>query len=170
MPAAIHAKNKKSPPGVKDDTLLMSIILVRLGRLNEIFISSIHEKVFGDMKVGYGEPMVVAAMVLEGPPYRSSPTELCRRSLLTSGGMTKTLGRLEKANLIKRIYDPNDRRALLVELTPEGEAIGREVLAQQTAHYADLLGGDGTKGYRHLRSILTKLEQTLGKPDTRGYL
>lgn len=49
-----------------------------------------------------------------------TPTELCRSTLLTSGGMTKVLKQLEKDGLIRRLDNTEDRRSRLVELTDAG--------------------------------------------------
>jgi DNA-binding MarR family transcriptional regulator len=40
--------------------------------------------------------------------------------MLSSGGMTKRLDRLESAGLIERLPDPNDRRGTLISLSPRG--------------------------------------------------
>jgi len=158
------------PAGIDADVLLMSGILTRVGRLNELFLSSVTRKVFGSMKHGYGEPWVVYILTLGGPPYRSSPTVLCRRSLLTSGGMTKTLGKLEGAGLITRIYDANDRRALLVELTPKGQEWGMALMREVAESYEDVFGRDAKRHYEVLRTILTALEGLTGQVDTRSLI
>jgi DNA-binding MarR family transcriptional regulator len=158
------------PADIDGDMLKVAMLLARLGRLNELFISAVNGKVFKSMKHGYGEPWVLVTLVLQGPPYRSSPTELSRRSLLTSGGMTKTLGRLEEAGLITRSYDANDRRALLVELTEKGQDWGRDLLRQVAADYAAVFGADATKSYAPLRSILSRLETLLGQTNTEKWV
>jgi DNA-binding MarR family transcriptional regulator len=51
---------------------------------------------------------------------RSSPGELAVSLELSSGAMTSRLDRLEEAGLVRRLPDPDDRRAVVVELTEEG--------------------------------------------------
>ena len=46
--------------------------------------------------------------------------DLQRSLMLSSGGMTKRLDRLEAAALIERHADPNDRRGTLISLTAAG--------------------------------------------------
>ena len=46
----------------------------------------------------------------------STPTEISRYTGLTSGATTAMLDRLEKANLIIRKSNPNDRRGVLIEI------------------------------------------------------
>jgi DNA-binding transcriptional ArsR family regulator len=45
---------------------------------------------------------VLAALRRSGTPYELNPTELSRAMLLSSGGMTKRLDRLEAAGLVER--------------------------------------------------------------------
>ena len=47
--------------------------------------------------------------------------QLARAAMLTSGGMTGQADRLANAGLVVRRPDPEDRRAVLVSLTPEGK-------------------------------------------------
>ncbi len=49
-----------------------------------------------------------------------TPTELAEALLLTGGGMTVRLHRLEEAGLITRHPNPHDRRGVLVRLTSTG--------------------------------------------------
>jgi DNA-binding MarR family transcriptional regulator len=49
-----------------------------------------------------------------------SPGELGEELLLSSGAMTNRLDKLEAAGFVAREPDPNDRRALIVRLTPAG--------------------------------------------------
>ncbi len=54
------------------------------------------------------------------PDRGLAPTELADALLLTGGGMTVRLHRLQKAGLINRHPNPHDRRGVLVRLTPTG--------------------------------------------------
>ena len=67
-----------------------------------------------------GEFGVLIELRLAGSPYRMTPTQLYNRSLVTSGGMTGRIDRLERRGLVCRSPDPDDRRSVLVELTDSG--------------------------------------------------
>lgn len=54
------------------------------------------------------------------PERGLTPTELANASLLTAGGMTVRLQRIQKAGLINRHPNPNDGRGVLVRLTQTG--------------------------------------------------
>lgn len=58
--------------------------------------------------------------------------------MLTTGGMTGRLDKLERAALLRRSPDPHDRRGLQVTLTEKGltvidEAVGAGLAAQTAA-------------------------------------
>ncbi|MFJ3905706.1 MarR family winged helix-turn-helix transcriptional regulator [Streptomyces sp. NPDC090025] len=90
---------------------------------------------FGGMSLG--EFDVLATLRRSGEPYTLSPRELTATLMITTGGMTGRLDKLERGGLITRSPDPNDRRGLRVTLTDEGrELVDRAVgagLAQQHA-------------------------------------
>lgn len=63
-----------------------------------------------------------------GPPLEASPTELSQALHLTTGAMTRRLDRVELAGLLRRLPHDTDRRAIVVQLTPEGvEIVDRAV-------------------------------------------
>ena len=52
-----------------------------------------------------------------------SPTNLYKATILSSGGMTKILKKLQSKNLISRIPSNEDKRSMLVKIEPKGEQI-----------------------------------------------
>jgi DNA-binding MarR family transcriptional regulator len=81
------------------------------------------EETLGEFGLAYGEWEVLTSLRWVGPPYRQSPGQLSAKAELSTGAMTNRLDRLEKAGLVRRLPDPNDRRALEVELTEEGREV-----------------------------------------------
>ena len=55
---------------------------------------------------------LLAALRRAGRPYELNPTELMRATLVSSGGMTKRLDRLEEAGLVERSRTPATAAAL----------------------------------------------------------
>lgn len=78
------------------------------------------EALFARHGLERGEFDVLATLQRNGPPYRLSPTELYTALMVSSGGLTYRLKRLEARGLICRIPSPDDGRSLIVELTAEG--------------------------------------------------
>ncbi|MBK3645539.1 MarR family winged helix-turn-helix transcriptional regulator [Streptomyces sp. MBT33] len=94
------------------------------------------EKAYAPYGISRGEFDVLATLRRSGEPYTLSPRQLSATLMLTTGGMTGRLDKLENAGLLRRSPDPHDRRALQVTLTEKGlEVIDRAVgagLAVQT--------------------------------------
>ena len=65
--------------------------------------------------------------------------EFQRSLMLSSGGTTKRLDRLEAAGLIARQPDPNDRRGTLITLTPAGLQLISQAVPAVTRHEAELV-------------------------------
>jgi DNA-binding MarR family transcriptional regulator len=94
-------------------------IIGRMGRLAKYLERAIQET-FSEFGLTVGEFDVLAALRRSGQPYQLSPTELFNTLMVSSGGMTHRLDRLEQAELVKRIPDPSDRRGTRIELTDKG--------------------------------------------------
>lgn len=108
---------------------------------------------------------VLAMLRQVGMPHRLTPTQLYSALRVSSGTMTNRIDQLERAGLVVRIPDPQDRRGLLVELTPQGletvdalvathASVGqRLVSALSPDEQESLVGG--------LRTLLRAMEQAL---------
>ncbi|AQS63358.1 MarR family transcriptional regulator [Rhizobium rhizogenes] len=66
---------------------------------------------------------VLATLRRSGPPYRLSPGDLLAMTMVSSGTMTNRIDQLEKAGLVERIHNPQDRRSVLISLTERGLAV-----------------------------------------------
>lgn len=76
-----------------------------------------------------GEFDILATLRRHPGPGGLTPTWLLKSVMLSSGGMTSRLDKLERLGLIVRKADPDDRRGVVVELT----AKGRRTIDQATA-------------------------------------
>jgi len=100
---------------------------------------------------------LLATLRRSGPPFALRPSDLTGTLMLTSSGTTKRLDKLEEAGLIARGPDPNDRRAILITLTPEGKDLIDGVTAAHLANEASLLEGLSAAEQRELAALLRKL-------------
>lgn len=69
---------------------------------------------------------VLATLRRSGPPYRLSPGDLLAMTMVSSGTMTNRIDQLEKAGLVERVHNPQDRRSVLISLTKSGLTIVEE--------------------------------------------
>jgi DNA-binding MarR family transcriptional regulator len=67
-----------------------------------------------------GEFDVLATLRRSGAPYALTPTDLYRSLMISSGGLTARLDKLERAGLVRRRASGRDGRSTIVELTPSG--------------------------------------------------
>lgn len=89
---------------------------------------------------------VLAALRRSGPPYRLSPGQLLRETGVTSGTMTNRVDRLSARGLVARTDHPDDRRGVLVGLTPAGRAAVDAAMDDLiSAEHAILAGLAGTR-------------------------
>ncbi len=100
---------------------------------------------------------VLAMLRRAGPPYRRTAGELQQSALITSGGMSQRLERLEAAGLISRHMHPSDRRKVEVELTATGMALVDEVTGALMANESKLLDVLDPAEQTQLRALLKKL-------------
>ena len=87
------------------------------------------EETTAEHGLGFGEWHLLARLFNSKQPL--SPGELSKRLELSSGAMTNRLDHLERRGLVRRRAHPDDRRALLVELTPEGTRLYRTTVNAQ---------------------------------------
>lgn len=82
---------------------------------------------------------VLSALRRAGSPYELSPGKLLTQTLVTSGTMTNRIDRLEAHGLVARHRSPDDRRGVIVGLTPEGLRRVDDAMADLLDVEADLL-------------------------------
>ena len=107
---------QRARPQTKADPIHVIGRIIWLGRQYEEAVT----RMPSNPGLSYSDYDVIATLRRAGSPYELTPTELGKRVLLTSGGLTACLRRLEAAGLISRRGVPQDRRMLLARLTPKG--------------------------------------------------
>jgi DNA-binding MarR family transcriptional regulator len=100
---------------------------------------------------------VLSALRRQGPPYELSPGALLHITLVTSGTMTNRIDRLERAGLVGRHPDPQDKRGVLVRLTAEGSARVDAALADLLTSERALLHPIPARSRRTLADLLRDL-------------
>jgi DNA-binding MarR family transcriptional regulator len=115
------------------------------------------EAVYAEFGINRGEFDVLATLRRSGEPYQLTPTELCDTMMLTSGGMTGRIDRLERRGLVRRSQHPSDRRALVVTLTAEGRAIVEEAVSAGLAAQREVLERLPAKSRAQLAILLRDL-------------
>jgi len=93
---------------------------------------------------------------------------------ITSGTMTGVLDTLERNGHIQRLTDPGDRRRVLVDVTPEAQAVLNQVLPEVVQSTTAVLDGfpvDELEAFletlARIREAIAGLPEDLGSPTAR---
>jgi DNA-binding MarR family transcriptional regulator len=138
------------------DLLPMEVV----GRLSEasLLMTRIRlEPLFAKFELQSGEFDVLATLRRSGAPYALTPTQLYDATMISSGGMTNRLDRLERAALIERQPNPDDRRGVLVGLTAKGIELMARVVPAHLENERNALQALTPQEQKTLNTLLAKL-------------
>jgi DNA-binding MarR family transcriptional regulator len=94
------------------------------------------------------------------PDRRLRMTDLAQATMLSSGGMTRLVGRLEQRGLVRRDPDPDDARAFQASLTQAGRTSLAQARITHDEVIASLLGEHLTpRAAQTLAGLLDKVLQ-----------
>lgn len=108
-------------------------IIARLHRLADDLRNEL-VATYADFGLGEGEFDVLATLRRQGEPFELAPGEIARRTMVTSGAVSKRIDRLEADALVERREAAGDRRGRVVALTPAGR---ERIDAAFAAHVAN---------------------------------
>jgi MarR family 2-MHQ and catechol resistance regulon transcriptional repressor len=98
-------------------------------------------------------------------------SEIQDKVLLASGSMTAAVDRLEKLGLVVRKASPSDRRARVLELTPEGKRLAASCFEQHAKDLEALMSplSEKEKGqtYRSLKKLGLLAAEKLGEQEAK---
>jgi DNA-binding MarR family transcriptional regulator len=129
----------------------------RLSDASERVLRDHMNPLFAEAGLQPGEFDVLATLRRSGDPYLLSPTRLYETMMISSGGMTDRLDRLERAGLIERRPDPKDRRGKLIALTAAGKRVIDETIGRHVANEVRLLSVLTSAEQKKLNALLKKL-------------
>jgi DNA-binding MarR family transcriptional regulator len=136
-------------------------IVGRLKRLSRLVDNALHEFF---VHHGLDRPAADVLFTLRrsGPPYRLTPSELMRASMITSGAVTQRLDRLEARGLVARTRSETDGRGVVVALTDDGFALIDEVLEGHVENERRLFEALTPAQRETFAKTLRKLLESLG--------
>ncbi|HEX5513602.1 MAG TPA: MarR family transcriptional regulator [Gammaproteobacteria bacterium] len=137
--------------------LLPMEVVARLGHAARLITRTHLEPFFQSHGLQQGEFDVLATLRRAGAPYALCPTDLFEALMISSGGMTNRLDRLEKAGLIARAPNPNDRRGTLVSLTDQGLELMNRMIPLHVENEMRALAALSREEQEALNGLLGKL-------------
>ena len=135
-------------------------VLARVSRLARVAEENAN-KVLNQFGLSDVEFHLLAA-IRTTPDYRPSPRDLLGPLMVSSAGLTNRIDRLEKAGLVERLANPNDRRGVLLQLTERGREVVDRVTTDYLANQNRILDEALDEGEREaLSQLLRKLLRSL---------
>ena len=131
-----------------------------LGRLNEASQLVVRERqtpLFARYGLQHGEFDALATLRRSGAPEGLTPTALFEAAMMSSGGMTARIDRLERAGLVERRPHPTDRRATLVRLTDKGFNLIETIMPRHEETARDILAPLSLDEQKTLNALLARL-------------
>ena len=110
--------------------------------------------------------------IVEGAGEPLEPSMIADRLVITTGSVTSLLDNLEKRDLIRRLPHPQDRRKLLIDITPAAKVIVDELLPSLHAREREVMASALSVAEQHeLLELIAKLQhaaiQAQSKPAPR---
>jgi len=143
-------------------------ILARIARIEAMKRPYLHST-FAQHGLSAGLFDVLAALRRASPPYRSTPTELAESTMLTTGGITGRLDKLEALGLIEREPSRDDRRVTYAKLTALGFETIDVVLDEHLENERQLLASLTRPQVARLAKDLAALERSV-RAATGGHM
>jgi MarR family transcriptional regulator, organic hydroperoxide resistance regulator len=87
-----------------------------LGQMVNTEIAFFHQLTASKNGLSITESKTISILMQEGS---MTAGELAKRLSLTTGAVTNVLDRMNKGGFLKRVFDPKDRRKVMVEINPK---------------------------------------------------
>jgi DNA-binding MarR family transcriptional regulator len=126
------------------------------------------DETLSEFGLSLGDWKVLNHLQSAGPPYRRSAGKLATRADLSSGAMTNRLDKLEEAELVRRLPDPDDRRGVKVELTDHGLKIWEDALRTGAAQEALVAAALTKEEKKQLNALLRRLMREFERREQGG--
>ncbi len=130
-------------------------VIGRMHRIADYLRESIVE-VYQRHGLGEGEFDVLATLRRAGAPFERAAGELADHTMVTSGGVTKRVDRLEKRGLVTRRVSELDARARVVALTTAGLELVDRVFTEHMENERRLLSVLDSADLASIEGVLTR--------------
>lgn len=131
-------------------------LVLRMTSIVRISAARIHDQL-NELGITLSEFDVLATLRRSGAKAELTPSHIAEVGMVKPSGLSHRLARLERAGLVSRTVDPDDRRSALISITPAGRRLadrGVDIIAD--AHN-QLIGHLGAGDRRTLDRLLTTL-------------
>jgi DNA-binding MarR family transcriptional regulator len=135
----------------------------RLTRLSAL-LTKRAEQWLAPLELTWESFSLIVTLRRAGAPYELRPGELLAVSLLTSGAITNRIDRVETQGLVERHRYPDDRRGVVVRLTPAGRKLADKAIAVHLEQLSLIMAPLAPKDRKVADEVLSKLLASLETP------
>jgi DNA-binding MarR family transcriptional regulator len=140
---------KSSPDAIESALQLLNIATNKHVRLEALF-----------SEFGFSSGRFALLMLLRHEPSQQlPPSEMATRARVSRATMTQFLDHLERDGFIKRVNDPNDRRALFIQLTPHAQKVLKDLIPLYLKDLERLTSALNRAERKQFFSLLEKLNR-----------
>ncbi|MFG6279018.1 MarR family transcriptional regulator [Microbacterium sp. 5K110] len=108
---------------------------------------------------------MLAFLVMNQLAYRGAarPTELADAAHTGRSNLSKVVRRLEAADLVGRMANPDDGRETMIALTPGGREVAERIVAASETDFAHAIAGWGDDEREQFEDLLVRLVRDLDR-------
>jgi DNA-binding MarR family transcriptional regulator len=136
-------------------------VLTRI-RLIAKLLNDDHRRAMAELGIDSATRDLLSSLRRAGAPYRATPSELARSTLISAGAVSQRLARAERDGFIRRQRSRDDGRVVFVELTAAGHELIERTVDTLLAHEEELLRALDGEQRDQLATLLRTLLLDLG--------
>ncbi|GAA1920219.1 MarR family winged helix-turn-helix transcriptional regulator [Streptantibioticus ferralitis] len=151
-------KKTESPTGPDRPGVAVLAVLPRLAQLsNAVTRGRLAERAAEAAGLALDRPAVGVLMTLHVADRPLRVGEIAERMQVVGPHITRQVQALERRNLVRRVGDPHDRRASLIEPTAQGAEAANRYSASMVGWFTDAITDWSDQDRSDLSRLLTRL-------------
>jgi len=143
-----------------DGSVLATETVMNLVRTGDLLLDRIGQ-LLRPLGVSSAGGLVLGLLRDHGP---MAPSAIGERLIVTRATVTGLVDSLERRGFVRRTANPNDRRSVIVEITPEGLQVLAKVRATVHRQERDWVSALSDAELRRLIALLHRIQKGLDQP------
>ncbi|MBB5917476.1 DNA-binding MarR family transcriptional regulator [Nocardia transvalensis] len=140
-----------------DGRLDPSTVLPHVMQLSSVLNrSQLADRAMNSLGIPMDRPALTVLVTLRTAGHPLRVGEIATRMNVVGPHVTRHLNELERRGLVRRVADPHDQRARLIELTPEGGEVAGRYLSTVLGWFTDALADWSEEDRQVFGTLLTR--------------
>ena len=133
---ALVARTEELLPGAPGPLAATWVWTMRAGRLAEAFT----RELLAEEGIDNSAFTILLVLWFAGSPHRATPAELAHELVLSQSGTARALQRAVSEGTVRKVGDPSDGRAIVIELTAAGRRLIERTMGLLLERLAERVG------------------------------